>query len=67
MVEDQPWLLVVALTTQLLFPGKPFFSFGTFGVSKIAFVAASFPWETSFPFDACMDSEVAFVVPTLVS
>ena len=67
MVEDQPWLLGVALIAQLLFLGKPFFTFGSFGSSKIAFVAASFPWETSFPFDACVGSEVAFVVPMLAS
>ena len=67
MVEDQPWLLVVALIAQLLFPGKPFFTFGSFGSFEIAFVEASFPWETSFPFNACVGSEVAFVVPMLAS
>ena len=60
-------MLVVALIAQLLFSGKPFFTFGSFGSSEIAFVEASFPWETSFPFDACVDSEVAFAVPMLAS
>lgn len=49
------------------FPWETSFSFGAFGGSEVAFVAASFPRETFFHFDTYVGSKVALVVPTLAS